>query len=153
MVKKKKEDKQEPLSSYLQNQLEKRNLKIVDVRGDGNCFLRAITHQLCYNESHHEQTRQPVVKEVIENSEKYKNFITEGLDEYVSSLSTNRERANNTAIPCEVESSARHQHAVLGYISNGHYVTTEFQELFAPASCGGRIPESSKELVSSTLPL
>ena len=154
MVKKKKEDKQEPLSSYLQNQLEKRNLKIVDVRGDGNCFFRAITHQLCYNESHHEQTRQPVVKEVIENSEKYKNFITEGLDEYVSSLSTNRERANNTAvqatanalgisieiindseripsytvIPCEVESNVRHQHVVLGYISNIHYVTTEFQE-------------------------
>ena len=97
----------------------------------------------------------------------------------ISSLSANREWANNTAvqatanalgisieiindseripsytvIPCEVESNVRHQHVVLGYISNIHYVTTEFQELFAPASCGGRIPESSKELVSSTLPL
>ena len=90
MVKRIREDKQEPLCSYLQNQLKKRNLKMVDVRGDGNCFLRAIAHQLCYNESHHEQIRQSAVKQVIENPERYKNFATEGFDEYVSSLSKNR---------------------------------------------------------------
>ena len=70
--------------------VEKKNLKMVDVRGDGNCFVRAIAHQLCYNESHYGQIRQSAVKEVIENPERYKNFVTEGLDEYVSSLSANR---------------------------------------------------------------
>ena len=39
-----------------------------------------------------------------------------------------------TVIPCEVESYTRHQHVVLGYISNVHYVATEFQEPFAPVS-------------------
>ena len=112
-------------------------------RGDGNGFFRVIAHQLCYYESHHEQIRQSAVKEVIENPERYKNFVTEGLDEYVASLSTNREWANNTTIQaianalgvsiekiddseripsytvtqCEVESNTRHQHSVLGYIS------------------------------------
>ena len=57
---------------------------------NGNCFVRAIAHQLCYNESHYGQIRQSAVKEVIENPERYKNFVTEGLDEYVSSLSANR---------------------------------------------------------------
>ena len=71
---------------------------MADVRGDENCFFRAIAHQLCYNEFHHEQIRQSAVKEVIENPERYRNFVTEGLDKYVSSLSTNREWANNTAI-------------------------------------------------------
>ena len=79
MVKRKKEDKKEPLSSYLQNQLKKTNLKLVDVPGDGNCFFRAIAHQLRYNESHHEQIKQSSVKEVIENPERCKNFVTEDL--------------------------------------------------------------------------
>ena len=95
---------------------------MADVCGDENCFFRAIAHQLCYNEFHHEQIRQSAVKEVIGNPERYRNFVTEGLDKYVSSLSTNREWAkalgisieiiNNperipsyTVIPCEVESN------------------------------------------------
>ena len=90
MVKRIREDKQEPLCSYLQNQLKKRNLKMVDVRGDGNCFFRAIALQLCYNQSNLEQIRQSAVKEVIENPERYKDFATEGLDECLSSLSKNR---------------------------------------------------------------
>ena len=148
---------------------------MVDVHGDGNCFFRAITHQLCYNEFHYEQIRHSAVKEVIENPERYKNFVTEGLDECIASLSRNREWANNTllqatanelvisikiikdseripsytVIQVEVESNTRHQHVVFGYISDAHYVATEFQEPFAPASWGGRIPESSKELVNT----
>ena len=69
IVKRKKEDKHKPLCSYLQKQL-KKHLKMADVRGNGNCFFRAIAHQLCYNESHHKQIRQSAVKEVIENPER-----------------------------------------------------------------------------------
>ena len=156
---------------------QKKILKMVDVRGDGDCFFRAIAHQLCFNESHHEQIRQSAVKEVIENPERYKNFVTDGLDEYVASLSTNREWANNTAIqatanalgisieiindseripsytvtPCKVESNTRHKHVVLGYIGNIHYVATEFQEPFAPASWVGGFLILQKN--SSTLAL
>ena len=142
-----------------------------------NCFFRAIAHQLSHNESHHEQIRQSTVKEVIENPEGYKNFVTVGLDEYVASLSTNREWVNNTALQAtanalsisieiindseripsytvityEVESNITHQHVVLGYISNVYYVATEFQEPFAPASWGGRFLNPQKN--SSTLAL
>ena len=44
---------------------------MADDGGDGNCFFRAIAHQLCYNESHHEQLRLSIVKEVIGNPERY----------------------------------------------------------------------------------
>ena len=52
---------------------------MVNVCRDGYCFFRAIAHQLCYNESHHEQIKQSAVKEVIENPERYKNFVIEDL--------------------------------------------------------------------------
>ena len=148
---------------------------MADDGGDGNCFFRAIAHQLCYNESHHEQLRLSVVKEVIGNPERYQDFGTERLDEYISSLSTKREWANKTAIQatanalgisieiindsagipsytlisCEVDFITRHQYIILGYISNVHYVAREFQEPVAPASWGGWIPESSKGFVNT----
>ena len=81
IVKRKKEDKQKPLRSYLQKLLEKQNLKMVDVRRDRNWLFRAIAHQLCYNQCYHKRVRQFTVKEVIENPERYKNFVTDGLDE------------------------------------------------------------------------
>ena len=82
---------------------------------------------------------ESAAKEVTENPERCKNFVTEGLDEYIASLSTNREWANNTliqatanvlcisikiikdseripsytVIPCEVQSNTRHQHVDL----------------------------------------
>ena len=52
-------------------------------------------------------------------------------------------------IPCEAESDTTHQHVALGYISNNYYMATEFQEQLAAASWGGRIPESSKELLNT----
>ena len=70
--------------------VEKKNLKTVVVCGDGNCFFQAIVHQLCFNESHHQQIRQSAVKEVVKNPERYKNFVTERLDEYAASLLTIR---------------------------------------------------------------
>ena len=61
--------------------IEKINLKMFDVRGDGNYFFWAIAHQLRFNESHHQQIRQSAVKEVIKNPERYNNFIAEGFNE------------------------------------------------------------------------
>ena len=54
-----------------------------------------------------------------------------------------------TVTPCEVESGTRLQHVTLGYISNNLYMATEFEEPLAPTLWGGRIPESSKELLKT----
>ena len=61
-------------------------------------FELFIAPQLCFNESQHHQIRQTAVKEVIKNPEIFKDFVTEGIDEYTASLSPNREWAYNTAI-------------------------------------------------------
>ena len=69
------EKKENQLFSNLQKQLRERNLKLVNVRGDGNCFFRAIAHQLYDDESQHQKVREEAVQEVIKNSNRYRNFV------------------------------------------------------------------------------
>ena len=167
--------KENQLFSNLQKQLRERNLKLVNVNGDGNCFFRAIAHQLYGDESQHQMVREEAVQEVIKNSNRYRNFIAGSFDKYVSNLSTDREWADNAAIqatsnafristeilndseripsytilPFDKDSVASPQHVVVGYIGNVHYVSTEFHEPFPPAMWGGSIAGSSREFVNT----
>ena len=58
------------------------------MRGDGNCFFRAIAHQLYGNELQHQKVREEPVQEVIRNSNRYKSFDAGSFNKYVSKLST-----------------------------------------------------------------
>ena len=150
-------------------------MKLVNVCGDGNCFFRAIAHQLYGDESQHQKVREEAVQEVIKNSNRYSNFVAGSFDKYVSNLSTDREWADNAAIqatsnafrisieilndseripsytilPFHEDYVASPQHVVVGYIGNVHYVSTEFHEPFPPAMWGGSIAGSSREFVNT----
>ena len=52
------ESKENQLFSNFQKQFRERNLKLVNVRGDGNYFFRVIAHQLHGNESQHQKVRE-----------------------------------------------------------------------------------------------
>ena len=168
-IKTKAEEKENQLFSNLQKQLRERNLKLVNVRGDGNCFFRAIAHQLYGDESQHQKIREEAVQEVIKNSNSYRNFVAGSFDKYISNLSTDREWADNAAIqatsnafrisieilndsesipsytilPFDKDSVASPQHVFVGYIGNVHYVSTECHEPFPPAMWGESITGSS----------
>ena len=174
-IKTKGEKKENQLFSNLQKQLRERNLKLVNVRGDGNCFFRPIAHQLYGDESQHQKVREEAVQEVIKNSNRYRNFVAGSFDKYVSNLSTDREWADNAAIqansnafhisieilndseripsytilPFDEDSVASPQHVVVGYIGNVHYVPTEFRKPFPPAMWGESIAGSSREFVNT----
>ena len=66
-IKTKGEKKENQLFSNLQKQLRERNLNLVNVRGDGKYFFRAIAHQLHGDESQHQKVREAAVQEVIKN--------------------------------------------------------------------------------------
>ena len=174
-IKTRAEKKESQLFSNLLKQLRERNLKLVNVRGDGNCFFRAIAHQMYGGESQHQKVREEAVQEVIKNSNRHRNFVAGSFDKYVSNLSTDREWADNAAIqatsnafristeilndseripsytilPFDKDSVASPQHVVVGYIDNVHYVSTEFHEPFPPAMWGGSIAGSSREFVNT----
>ena len=87
-IKAKGEKKENQLFSNLQKQLRERNLKLVNVRGDGNCFFRAIAHQLYGDESQHRKVREEAVQEAIKNSNRYRNSVARSFDKSVTNLST-----------------------------------------------------------------
>ena len=82
----------------MQKQLRERNLKLVNVRGDGNCFFRAIAHQLYGDESQNQKVGEEAGQEIIKKSNRYRNFVAGSFDKYVSNLSTDREWADSAAI-------------------------------------------------------
>ena len=73
-------------------------MKLVNVRRDGNCFFRAIAHQLYGDQSQRQEVREATGQEVIKNSNRYRNFVTGSFNKYVSNLSTDRGWADNAAI-------------------------------------------------------
>ena len=97
-IKTKAEKKENQLFSNLQKQLRERNLKLVNVRGDGNCFFRAIAHQLYGDESQNQKVGEEAGQEIIKKSNRYRNFVAGSFDKYVSNLSTDREWADSAAI-------------------------------------------------------
>ncbi|CAF2116814.1 unnamed protein product [Rotaria magnacalcarata] len=70
----------------LDEQLSDINLKIIKIQGDGNCFFRAISHQLCRNESNHKTIRSTTINYLIENKDKFAPFIDDTdstIDNYI----------------------------------------------------------------------
>ena len=69
--------------------LRERNLRTVEVDGDGNCFYRAVAHQYFGDPSRHDEIRRAAVEEVLRFPNRYQEFVLDrNLDEFVAELST-----------------------------------------------------------------
>ncbi|CAF1348001.1 unnamed protein product [Rotaria magnacalcarata] len=85
----------------LDEQLSDINLKIIKIQGDGNCFFRAISHQLCRNESNHKTIRSTTINYLIENKDKFAPFIDDTdstIDNYIERMSRNGTYADYLAV-------------------------------------------------------
>ena len=142
----------------LEKKLLLRNLRIVDVLGDGNCFFRALSHQLFDNAEIHQIVHQAATDQDLHNPELYKeSLINNDIQHFVLSLSKDREWADNHEIqaaadvfgvsieiinsnsvsfaPVTVLSQGIPQNLVnkriiLGHIGQVHFVSTEFNSPF-----------------------
>ncbi|XP_057299177.1 OTU domain-containing protein 5-A-like [Hydractinia symbiolongicarpus] len=76
-----------------------RGLRLVEVEGDGNCFFRVIAPQIYGDSKLYKSVRVKTVEQVMNKPTLFNQFIEEGqFDEFVATLSTNREWADNLAI-------------------------------------------------------
>ena len=69
--------------------LAKKDLRIKEVNGDGNCFFRAVADQLYGFEFYHMRLRRDVCDHLRANKEEYKYFIDNdiSIDKYIRLMS------------------------------------------------------------------
>ena len=74
--------------------------KTEPVRGDGNCFFRAICAIITGSESDHMLVRKAVTQHVSDNPNMYRTFLESrgGMTKYLSSMKQSREWATDTEI-------------------------------------------------------
>ncbi|GLJ23613.1 hypothetical protein SUGI_0447190 [Cryptomeria japonica] len=80
-------------------QLSQMGLRIVDIRGDGNCLFRALSDQLCGDQESYAEYRQKVVQYMVSHPEEFAGFLSEGeagsFEEYCTKMSQDAEWGGN----------------------------------------------------------
>ena len=72
-----------------------KNMNLVTVVGDGNCFYRCISYALEGTENFHSYYREIVYEELNENKKIYRDFINGDVDTYIERMRTDKEWADN----------------------------------------------------------
>ena len=153
------------MQKNLENTPNLRNLRIVDVPGDGNCFFHAVSHQLFGDTSSQHLVRQAALDQVLNNPELYQDFlVNKDIGTFASTLSEDRGWTDNhniqttadafgesieiinssserfspvTVIPQGIPENLIRKNIVLGHIGHIHFVSTEFNPPFPLSFCGG----------------
>ena len=132
----------------LRNRLRNRGLDVVNVRGDGNCFFRAISHQVHGNAQRHDEIRQLAIQYIIDHPDQFSDallnndvnaFVFENVEdqiwadnEMVQAVS-NALELNIEIISSAPETTADHvatprrtsdRWVTIGLIGQTHYVST-----------------------------
>ena len=63
-----------------QAQLADLGLRIVPVAADGNCFFRAIAHQIEGDEEEHSRYREMVVEYIMQHREDFEPFVEDNVN-------------------------------------------------------------------------
>ena len=86
------------------------------IQKDGNCFYRAISHQLYTNDTKHQTIRECSANYIRRNKNYYKPFLTEDIESYCQKLATNGVWADNVAI----DSTAKELNIRIDFYENFH---------------------------------
>ena len=83
----------------LRERLARQGLEPVDVAGDGNCFFRAVSHQLFSTDEHHHQVRTGAINYMIQNPEIFIESIAEdSFLTYITAMSRSGTWCDNAVI-------------------------------------------------------
>ena len=95
-------------------EIERRGRRSIDVRGDGNCFCRALSQQI---NDRYDIVREEALTEIILNPKIYQSFIAtfvnsdnsvhSDLNHYIESHSRNRVLADNLTVQAAANAYSR----------------------------------------------
>lgn len=81
------EDDNKQHEERLEERLERLNLDMLDVVGDGNCQFRAVSNALYGSQDHHLRVRAAAVAHIRDHADEYINFLGEDLELYCAEMS------------------------------------------------------------------
>ena len=147
---------------------------------DGNCFFRALSHQLFGDAESHQIVRQTATAQVLRNPEIYtESLINNHIQHFVLSLSKDRKWADNhaiqaaadafgvsieiinsnsvnfapvTVLPQGIPQNLVNKRIILGHIDQVHFVSTEFNSPF-PTNSWGEYSKRLRKRLINTCPL
>jgi hypothetical protein len=73
--------------STLEERLLSKNLKPLDVGGDGDCFFKAVSHQLYHSPKYHQNVRKAAIDYISAHPEQFIESITENWNDYIKNMS------------------------------------------------------------------
>ena len=149
-----------------------RNLRIVDVLGNSNCFFRALSHRLFGDAESHQIVRQAATDQVLRNPEIYTESL---INNDISIFCYRYRRIENgqtitqfrqlqminsnsvsfapvAVLPQGIPQNLVNKRIILGHIDQVHFVSTEFNSPFPTNSWGGYSKRLRKRLIN-TCPL
>ena len=68
------------VASTLSEQLDDIGLRKIKILGDGNCFFRAVSHQLVGHENHHLNIRSATIDYLLLNNNDFESFLDQKID-------------------------------------------------------------------------
>lgn len=63
-------------------ELRKESMAVTDIKGDGNCLFRAMSHQLYGDEEYHAQIRALCMQYIRQEQAFFQDYITEDIEQY-----------------------------------------------------------------------
>ena len=149
-----------------------RNLRIVDVLGNSNCFFRALSHRLFGDAESHQIVRQAATDQVLRNPEIYTESL---INNDISIFCYRYRRIENgqtitqfrqlqminsnsvsfapvAVLPQGIPQNLVNKRIILGHIDQVHFVSTEFNSPF-PTNSWGEYSKRLRKRLINTCPL
>ncbi|GFO49696.1 otu domain-containing protein 1 [Plakobranchus ocellatus] len=127
-----------PIYDELRKQLSQESRKVDYIRGDGNCFFRALSKQLYGTEKYHKAVRSLIVDVIATNRSSFAQFIDgQDIQAHIDRMS----EENTWATTCEIYAAATYLQRDIFMLtpdhSNTHYSWLLFKPLFKFSKTSG----------------
>mmetsp|Transcript_264 Transcript_264/g.612 ORF Transcript_264/g.612 Transcript_264/m.612 type:complete len:304 (+) Transcript_264:79-990(+) len=109
-------------SQRLVERLDRLNLQVHEMSGDGNCQFRSISHELFGSQDYHGKVRKRVMNHIKSNPDNFRCFLGEDFDDYVKAMSLEGCWGDELTLRAACESYGVVMHVVTSDETNWHLI-------------------------------
>jgi len=104
----------------LEQRLSHMQMETAQMKDDGNCQFRALSHQMYGTQDYYPEVRQAVVGHMLQHKDEFGMFLDEPIDEYLTRMSRDRVWGDELTMKAAVDAFKLRVHAVTSNQENWH---------------------------------